>query len=183
MGPPGVGEWILSNLVSYRVGGKPLGKRMQGVAADRARIVAPPPVIYLGVLGLGLLLERLWPTRLVSWSLAVGVGSVLLVCGVIGLAAAIRTIWHAQTPIDPYKATTALVTDGPFRFSRNPIYVSDTLIYIGVSLALNAWWALALTPVLVWIMQAGVIAREEDYLERTFGDDYLRYKWRVRRWL
>ena len=156
---------------------------MQDVAADRARIVAPPPVIYLGVLGLGLLLEGLRPTRLVSWPLAVAVGSAILICGVIGLAAAIRTIWRAQTPVDPYKATTAIVTDGLFRFSRNPIYVSDTLVYVGLSLALNAWWALALTPVLVLIMQVSVVAREEEYLERKFGDDYLRYKWQVRRWL
>lgn len=156
---------------------------MQDVATNRAGIVAPPPVMYLGVLSLGLLLEWLWPMRLLRWPLAVGVGSAILVCGVIGLAAAIRTIWRAQTPIDPYKATTALVTDGLFRFSRNPIYVSDTLIYVGLSLALNAWWALALTPVLVLIMQVGVVAREEGYLERKFGDDYLRYKRQVRRWL
>lgn len=77
-----------------------LGKCMQDVAAYRARIVAPRPMIYLGILGLGLLLEWLWPTRLLSRSLAVGVGIAILVCGVIGLAAAIRTIWRAQTPID-----------------------------------------------------------------------------------
>lgn len=156
---------------------------MQEAAADRARIVAPPPVIYLGVLGLGLLLEWRWPTRLLNRSLAVSVGSAILITGVIGLAAAIRTLWRAHTPINPYKATTAVVTGGLFRFSRNPIYVSDTLIYVGLSLALNAWWALALTPVVVWIMQVGVIVREEEYLERTFGEDYLRYKRQVRRWL
>ncbi|HWQ69571.1 MAG TPA: isoprenylcysteine carboxylmethyltransferase family protein [Patescibacteria group bacterium] len=111
------------------------------------------------------------------------VGSAILITGVIGLAAAIRTLWRAHTPINPYKATTAVVTGGLFRFSRNPIYVSDTLIYVGLSLALNAWWALALTPVVVWIMQVGVIVREEEYLERTFGEDYLRYKRQVRRWL
>lgn len=163
--------------------GKPLGKFMQDVATDKARIVAPPPVIYLGVLGLGLLLEWRWPTRLLNRSLAVSVGSAILITGVIGLAAAIRTLWRAQTPINPYKATTAIVTGGLFRFSRNPIYVSDTLIYVGLSLALNAWWAFALTPVVVWIMQIGVIAREEEYLERTFGEDYLQYKRQVRRWL
>lgn len=103
--------------------------------------------------------------------------------GVIGLAIAIRTLLQAHTPINPYKATTALITDDLFRFSRNPIYVSDTLIYVGLSLVLNAWWTLALTPVLIWIMQVGVIAREEEYLERKFGEDYLRYKRQVRRWL
>src|SRR5574337_44532 len=156
---------------------------MQDAATDRARIIAPPPVIYLGALGLGLLFEWRWPTRLLSRSLAVSVGSVILVCGVFGLAIAIRALWRADTPINPYKATTTLITDNLFRFSRNPIYVSDTLIYVGLSLALNAWWALALTPMLVGIMQAGVIAREEEYLERKFGEDYLRYKRQVRRWL
>lgn len=156
---------------------------MRNVATDRAGIVAPPPVIYLGILSLGLLLEWRWPTRLLNRSLAVSVGSAILITGVIGLAAAIRTLWRAKTPINPYKATTALVASGVFRFSRNPIYVSDALIYAGLSLALNAWWALALTPVVIWIMQVGVIVREEEYLERTFGEDYLRYKRQVRRWL
>jgi len=113
----------------------------------------------------------------------VGVGSAILVFGVVGLAAAIRTIRRAQTPVSPYKPTTALVTDGPFRFSRNPIYASDTLIYVGLSLVLNALWALALMPVLIWIVQVGVIAREEEYLAHRFGDDYDRYRRRVRRWL
>lgn len=156
---------------------------MQDVVPDRARIAAPPPVIYLGVLGLGLLREWLWPTRLLSRSLAVAVGSSIVACGVIGLAAAIRPFRRAKTPIDPYKATKALVTEGPYRYSRNPIYVSNTLIYVGLSLALNAWWPLALMPVLIWIMRVGVIVREEKYLERIFGDEYLRYKQRVRRWL
>ncbi|MEW6683831.1 MAG: isoprenylcysteine carboxylmethyltransferase family protein [Nitrospirota bacterium] len=156
---------------------------MRDVAADRPRILAPPPVIYLGVLGLGLLLEWLWPTRLLGWPLAVAVGSTIFICGVVGLTVAIRTVLRARTPVDPYKATTAIVTGGLFQFSRNPIYVSDTLLYVGLSLALNAWWALALTPVLVWIMGVGVIAREEEYLERKFGNEYLRYKRQVRRWL
>lgn len=160
-----------------------MDKCMRDIAADRAGILAPPPLIYLGVLGFGLLLERHWPTRLLSGSLAVGAGSFILICGVIGAAAAIRTLWRAQTPVDPYKTTTALVTDGLFRFSRNPIYVSDTLIYIGLSLALNAGWALALAPLLVWVIQVGVIAREEKYMERKFGEDYLRYKRQVDRWL
>lgn len=156
---------------------------MLDVTPKRARIVAPPPVIYLGVLGLGLLLEWRWPTRLLNRSVAVGVGSAILICGVFGLAVVIRTLWRAHTSVNPYKATTALVTDSLFQFSRNPIYVSDTLIYVGLSLALNAWWALALTPALVWIMQVGVITREEEYLERKFGDEYLRYRRQVRRWL
>jgi protein-S-isoprenylcysteine O-methyltransferase Ste14 len=156
---------------------------MKDVPTDRAKIIAPPPVIYLGVLGLGLLFEWLWPTRLLTWPLAVAAGSAIFICGVAGLAVAIRTLLRARTPVDPYKGTTAIVTDGLFRFSRNPIYVSDMLLYVGLALALNAWWALALTPAVVWIMNTGVIAREEMYLEQKFGNDYLQYKQQVRRWL
>jgi protein-S-isoprenylcysteine O-methyltransferase Ste14 len=156
---------------------------MQDAATDRARIIAPPPVIYLGVLGLGLLLEWLWPTRLLTWPLAVAVGAAIIICGAIALTVAIRTLLRARTPVDPYKATTKIVTDGLFRFSRNPIYVSDMLLYVGLSLALNVWWALALTPIVVWITNTGVIAREEVYLEHKFGNDYRQYKQHVRRWL
>jgi protein-S-isoprenylcysteine O-methyltransferase Ste14 len=156
---------------------------MQDVVADRARIVAPPPVIYLAGLGLGLLLEWRWPTQFLSGPLAVGGGAAVLACGVAGMIAAILALWRAKTPVNPYKATTAIVTDGVFRFSRNPIYVSDTLQYVGLALVLNTGWALALIPLVVWIMHAGVITREEAYLERKFGNDYLRYKQQVRRWL
>lgn len=156
---------------------------MQDIASDNAGIIAPPPVIYLGMLGLGLLLEWLWPTRLPGGALTVGMGSVILVCGVIGAAAAIRTLRRARTPVDPYKPTIAIVTHGPFRLSRNPIYVSNLLIYAGLSLVLDAGWSLALAPALIWMMRAGVISREERYLEQKFQEDYLRYKHRVRRWL
>lgn len=156
---------------------------MKNVPIDRARIVAPPPPIYQGILALGLLIEWHWPTRLLSCSLAVTSGSAILTCGAMGLTVGIRTLLCGHTAVDPYKGTTAIVTDGVFQFSRNPIYVSDLSLYVGLSLILNAWWALAMTPALVWIMTIGVIKREEAYLEREFGDDYLRYKQRVRRWL
>lgn len=153
------------------------------MSTDRAQIVVPPPMIYLGVLGLGLLLEWFWPTQVPNRPLAVTVGSVLLVCGVVGLIAAIRTLLRSQTTINPYKSTTTIVSDGLFRFSRNPIYVSDMLLYLGLGCVLNTWWALGLSPVVIWIMNIGVIAHEEAYLARKFGNDYLLYKQQVRRWL
>jgi protein-S-isoprenylcysteine O-methyltransferase Ste14 len=75
------------------------------------------------------------------------------------------------------------VTDGPFRYTRNPIYVALTLFYLGIGVVLNALWVLLLIVPLIVVMQLGVITREERYLERKFGDEYLRYKARVRRWL
>ncbi len=152
------------------------------MSTDRARIVAPPPLIYLGMLGLGLLLEWVWPTGLSNRPLALAAGAAFLLLGVAGLFAAIRTMLRAQTTINPYKSTTAIVSDGVFGFSRNPIYVSDTILYIGLGLILDTWWALIFTPIVIWIMSTGVIAREEAYLEKKFGNDYLEYKRKVRRW-
>ena len=153
------------------------------MSPDRARIVAPPPLIYLGMLGLGLLLEWFRPTELSNRPLALSAGVAFLVCGVVGLLAAVRTMSRAQTTINPYKSTTTVVSDGIFRFSRNPIYVSDTVLYVGLGLVLDTWWALIFTPIVIWIMNVGVIAHEEAYLERKFGNDYLEYKQEVRRWL
>ena len=146
-------------------------------------MVAPPPLIFLAFLGVGMLLEWPWPTHLLSWPVAVGVGVACLSVGLVGLQAAIRTVWRGQTPVDPRKPTTAIVTAGLYGLSRNPIYVSEALIYLGVSLALNAEWAIALVPVLLWTVQVGVIEPEERYLEKVFGHVYLDYKRRVRRWL
>lgn len=156
---------------------------MKALSADRARIVAPPPAIYLGILAIGLALEWFWPTRPLGWAVRLGLGLPILLGGVLGLAWAVRAAWRARTSVNPYKSTAAIAVDGPFAFSRNPIYLSDVLIYVGLALALNALWSLVLLPLLIWIVQIGVIVREEAYLERRFGEQYLRYKRTVRRWL
>ncbi len=89
----------------------------------------------------------------------------------------------AETNINPFKPTTAIVSSGPFRFTRNPLYLSVTLIYLGLTLAVNTWWAfLLLGPVLLFI-HFGVVLREERYLERRFGESYREYRLRVRRYL
>ena len=90
---------------------------------------------------------------------------------------------RAGTAIRPTIPTTALVTTGPFRFTRNPLYVGATIIYVGIAVAARSLWALALLLVVLAVMQRGVIDREEHYLERKFGADYVRYKERVRRWI
>jgi protein-S-isoprenylcysteine O-methyltransferase Ste14 len=89
----------------------------------------------------------------------------------------------AQTHINPREPTTAIVTTGPYQFTRNPIYVSLTLLYAGIALLANAIWALALLPAILYVMNRGVIEREERYLERKFGSLYLNYKALTRRWL
>src|SRR5262245_55580337 len=150
---------------------------------DRAGVVAPPPVIYLAGLGLGLLLQWWWPQRLLAWPVAVGLGAAIVLAGAAGSVWALLAMRRARTSVNPYKPTAALVSDGPYRFLRNPIYLADAVIYLGLAAALNTWWPVALLPVVLGVMQSGVIAREERYLERRFGEEYLQYKRRVRRWL
>src|SRR5215510_7754334 len=115
--------------------------------------------------------------------LALWLGLALLVLGV-GIAAwGRRTMQAAGTNVNPALPTTAIVTSGPFRFSRNPLYLALTLLYLGLTLALNTWWGIVvLVPVLI-IMHRGVVLREERYLEHKFGETYRQYRSKVRRYL
>ena len=94
-----------------------------------------------------------------------------------------RTIEKAGTPIRTDRPVARLVTDGPFRYTRNPGYLGLAMLYAGIAVLRNALWAILLLPVVVYVIQREVIGREERYLERTFGEEYLAYKAQVRRWL
>ena len=95
----------------------------------------------------------------------------------------VRTMRGADTTLDVNKPVSTLVEDGPFRYSRNPGYLSLAMLYAGIAILRNALWAILLLPWVVLITQRELIEREERYLERTFGEEYLAYKRRVRRWL
>jgi protein-S-isoprenylcysteine O-methyltransferase Ste14 len=99
------------------------------------------------------------------------------------MVSGVRTLRRAGTPIDPTQAVQTVVTDGPFRFTRNPLYLSLTLTYGGVALLTGAVGALVVLPVMLVVVVKGVIVPEERYLEAKFGDAYRQYKGRVRRWL
>jgi protein-S-isoprenylcysteine O-methyltransferase Ste14 len=150
---------------------------------DNPGIRVPPPLIYLLALLLGLLLNR----RLHFPFLSRGVARVLgwpLVGG--GMALAVwfaRTLHGADTTLRTDKPVSSLVQDGPFRYSRNPGYVSLTVLYVGIAILRNALWVILLLPLVLYVIQREVIEREERYLERTFGEEYLAYKTRVRRWV
>ena len=87
------------------------------------------------------------------------------------------------TTPEPHNPTTALVTSGPFRYSRNPIYISKALLYVGISMVANAVWPLLLLPSVLFALTRGMIEREEGYLEHRFGDQYRQYRESVSRWL
>lgn len=150
---------------------------------DTAGVIAPPPLIYLAALVIGLGLGYLAPTPFLPRSLAYGLGAVLILIAACIVIPARRMMQRAGTAITPTIPTTALVTTGPFRFTRNPLYVGLTLLYLGIAVAARSLWALALLLVALAVMQRGVIDREEHYLERRFGADYVRYRERVRRWI
>ena len=150
---------------------------------DTPGIWAPPPPIYLFAILLGFLLDR----RAHVPFLPRGVARVLgwpLVGGGIALAAwFVRTMRGADTTIRIDKPVSSLVQDGPFRYTRNPGYVALTMIYAGIATLKNALWAILLLPLVLYVIERKVIEREERYLERTFGEEYLAFKARVRRWL
>jgi protein-S-isoprenylcysteine O-methyltransferase Ste14 len=151
--------------------------------AESAGVVAPPPLVYLVPLVLGLLIQRFYPVAILPSGVARVLGIALLAGWVIVSLPAILAFRRAGTSVNPARPTNALVTWGPYRVTRNPLYVGLTMLYLGLTAWFNALWPLLLLPIVLVVMQRGVIVREERYLERKFGEEYRRYKARVRRWL
>lgn len=155
---------------------------------DTMGLGVPPPVAYLGPLILGLLLNRKIPTPFLPRGLARILGLALFGGGLLLEGWTYRRMRRADTPVigEPFvagKPTSALITDGPFRYTRNPAYLGAAMVYAGIASLANALWAVLLLPVTLLTMQRTAIEREERYLERKFGEDYLRYKARVRCWI
>ena len=150
---------------------------------DIPGVVAPPPLIYVVALAAGLLANRRYRILFLPRPVARALGWPLVAGGLAVEFLALREMRRAGTNVGPYRPAAAIVTEGPYRFTRNPIYVGFTLIYGGISALANALAPVLLLPVVLAVMRRGVIEREEKYLERKFGEEYLRYKARVRRWI
>ena len=155
-----------------------------GVAGqDAPGVIAKPPFIYLGFLVLGLGLDWLWPYPLLPEVLRYTLGGALFALGLALALASIRHFKAAGTDFNTHKPTPALLTEGPYQISRNPIYIGLTAAYAGIGIAVDAPWVWVMLLPTLAVMHYGVIVREERYLERKFGKEYLDYKARVRRWL
>ena len=145
-----------------------------------------PPLIYSGALLLAFLLQRFdafeWGDRQLAL-LPRPLGIARFVAGVVLDLWAFVEMRRKDTPVMPTAAARALDTTGPFRFTRNPIYVGNTLAMIGFGIALRWSWVLMLVPVAVAAVQWLGVSREEEHLERRFGADWRAYASRVRRWL
>ena len=154
-------------------------------APDVAGVIALPPLIFLGFLAAAAVLEAVVPFPVLAAHafpryLA---GAALAVAGFVMIGMGTRRFQAAGTNIPPNLPTTALVVDGIYRRTRNPLYLGLILIYLGLGVAAGSFWAAGLIVPLLWVINTGVIAREEHYLERKFGDAYRAYKARVRRWV
>jgi protein-S-isoprenylcysteine O-methyltransferase Ste14 len=152
-------------------------------ALDRPGVAAPPPLVYLVAIVIGAALERVWRWTLPTGRWGIVLGTLLIVAAIALVAWALREFARAETSPKPHEPTKAIVASGPFRFSRNPIYISFTLVQLGISLVAQSGWILALVLPALLFIRFGVIAREERYLERKFGEEYVRYARGVRRWI
>jgi protein-S-isoprenylcysteine O-methyltransferase Ste14 len=150
---------------------------------DNPGINLPPPLIYVVPLVLGFVLNRRVRLPFLPRGAARGLGWPLLGGGVALNGWFLKTMRDAEAPIRTDKPVPKLATTGPFRYTRNPSYLALAMIYAGIAVLRNSLWAILLLPPVVMVMQREVIGREERYLERAFGEEYLDYKARTRRWL
>jgi protein-S-isoprenylcysteine O-methyltransferase Ste14 len=150
---------------------------------DSPRVRIPPPLLLLTSILIGVGLQLLYPIHLVSglgrWllgglMLGLGVGTILFCAG---------KFRRAHTAIEPWKTSSQIITSGPYRWSRNPIYLSFTVVGAGIAILLNNLWIVLTQLPLVLVITQVVIRKEERYLEEKFGDSYRAYKSRVRRWI
>jgi len=150
---------------------------------DHASVKIHPPILLLIHIFAAFLLNGLFPLPFVFPKVLVWVGYLLILVG-LGLAiSAAGRIMQAHTTLDPHGSVTEIVTSGPYRFSRNPIYLGFVCLLIGFLFIFRSYWGLILSPVLIVSLYQLVIKHEEVYLEKKFGDVYTSYKSRVRRWL
>ncbi len=154
-------------------------------APAHAGVRFPPPIVYVLGIAVGWLLNR-W----IPWAITVGPSwartDAAAVFALIFLAlfvAALTAFRRAHTTLVPNRPATAFVTSGPYAFTRNPMYVSLVALYIAVALWLDSRWPVVLLPVVVFVIDRAVIAREERYLGAAFPAEYSAYRARVRRWL
>jgi protein-S-isoprenylcysteine O-methyltransferase Ste14 len=153
---------------------------------DNAGVIAPPPLIGLATLLLGLLAHWLYPTHVLSgllaWPIRAVIGAVAFVAGAGMMVIAERTFRRIGTNVPPWEPTLKLATGGIYERLRNPMYVGGLLMLAGIGIAIGADWLLVLVILSALLLHYGVVLREERYLEAKFGDGYRRFKARVPRY-
>ena len=150
---------------------------------DHAQVMVPPPLVFLGYLIGALILNWIVPFP-APWTFILRlVGRLAIIGGILFVGSAFLQMRKSNTPVDPREPVSAFVTSGPYRFTRNPIYLGLFLIYLGFTLLAGTLWGLIASPFLIWTITQAVIHVEEIYLEEKFGEQYKQYRSRVRQWI
>ena len=152
--------------------------------ADNAQVIIRPPLVWALAVIAGFALNWLMPLPFVPAAVPAGwLGGTVFVLALALFAWAIATITRAGSNVPTNMPTTSIVATGPYRFTRNPIYLGMILGLVGLAIAVDGLWLFITLVPFFLVIRYGVVAREEAYLERKFGEVYRRYRARVRRWL
>lgn len=154
--------------------------------AERPNTIPWPPLVLVGFVVVGFALNAFWPLGWPAGGIAdllTGLGVFLIVLALLIDVTAMRTMAAAHTTVLPHKRSDHLVTKGIFRFSRNPIYVANVMLIVGIGLFFGNWWLVLLAPIDGFATQKLAIEREEAHLEARFGKTYRDYKKSVNRWI
>lgn len=154
-------------------------------APTSAGVHFPPPLVYAIALAVGWLLQRWIPLPITNGPSRVRLGlAVLFAFAYLAIfVGAVTAFRRARTTLIPNRPAAAFVSAGPYRWTRNPMYLSLVCLYVAVALWINTWWAIVLLPVVVFLIDRAVIGREERYLASRFPGEYDAYRSRVRRWI
>ena len=145
--------------------------------------IVRPPLVYLFALGVGALIQLAMPFPFIPGMLAVPLGAFVVAAAIALFSSAVAEFRAARTPVPARKPTTVIVRTGPYRVSRNPIYLAFSLFQLGIAICANSLWLVVTLAAAVAVIRYLVIPKEEQYLERRFGAEYLDYRRSVRRWL
>jgi protein-S-isoprenylcysteine O-methyltransferase Ste14 len=152
-------------------------------ATDSPQVLTFPPLVFLGGIIIGFIIDLIIPAPFFAEAYDLPAGLLIIALGIALMTWAVRTFNAAGTNVDVRQPSTKVVSDGPYRYSRNPIYVAMALIVLGAAIWLNSLWILFSLVIILPVIETGVIRREEGYLERKFGKQYSDYKESVRRWI
>ena len=159
---------------------------MAAPAHDSPGVPIPPPLLFVFGFVIGLLADGVLPLALLGAdrrAVAVWLGWGAIAGGLGLMLWGIATFARSRTAVMPHLPASRLVTAGPYRFTRNPMYVGIAVAYTGVAMLIDTAWPLLLLPAVLVVLVAVVVRREERYLDRTFGERYRDYRRRVRRWI
>ena len=150
---------------------------------ETSGVMLPPPVVYLVLLLAGYWADKYLPLPFLNTDISILVGISIIILSFILFGMVLREFSRLNTSVNHRKATKAIITTGAFRYSRNPIYICMAMLCVGVTFLINSLWGFVATLVASIIVTKFIISKEEAYLEKKFGQEYLQYCKSVRRWL